>query len=318
MDLNQFVAWAPAQGPLLYPGQPADDRGQCYQLINFYLTQVWHVGLIYRNYAYQLLEGARAAGIFEVVTNNPNDSNQLPPVGAVVVFLPSLPGSGGMGHTDIFLQALGATAWVGLDANWGGTVAHKVTHNWAYVAGWFYPKAGQGAGPAPAAAPVVQPTVTPQGDEMIANTDQAAKAYGLLRLDGVISQDEIDQTAGKRSWAQFANDAQPEVAQRNAHFKEMQTTIDSQNQTITNLTGSLSDANTSAADKQTALAEALQKIANDNSDMATLHDQIAEINSNPVMQAQIKAAALAKQPSNFGKFLASLIPIFSKLKFNKK
>src|SRR5258708_7631099 len=136
MDLNQFDVWAESQPPLLYPGQNEDNRGQCYQLINFYMAQVWHVGLIYRTYAYQLLEGARTAGIFEVVTNDPTNPNQLPPAGAVVVFNTALPGSGGLGHTDIFLQALGTAAWIGLDANWGGKVAHKVTHNWGYVAGW--------------------------------------------------------------------------------------------------------------------------------------------------------------------------------------
>lgn len=317
--LDQFVSWATSQGPLLFPGQPEKFRGECYQLINFYLNKVWGRPLIYRDYAYQLLDGARAAGTYEVVANDPNDPNQLPPIGAVVVFSTALPGSGGMGHTDIFLQAVGTAAWVGLDANWGGKVAHKVAHNWNYVAGWFYPKAGQGAGPVPASIPTVQAPITSQGgDEMIVNQDQAVKAYGLLRLEGGPSQDEINGTAGKRSWAQFANDAQPEVAQRNSHFKDMQTTINNQNQVITDLTIKLTDTETTAAFKQAALTDALAKIASDNADMASLHDQIAEFNNNPVVKAQNAAAALAKKPSNAAKFLASIISAFSKFNFSKK
>ena len=59
----------------------------------------------------------------------------------------------------------------------------------------------------------------PQGDEMIANHDQAQKLYKMLRPNSNPSSDELNSTAGRRSFAQFINDAQNEVAQRDAHLK---------------------------------------------------------------------------------------------------
>lgn len=311
MNLDQFTDWAQLQPPLLYPPNRAEDAGQCYQLVNFYMDMVWHRPLIWQPFAYLLMKGAEATGTYEVIYNNPNDPNQLPPRGAVVVFDRSLPGSAGMGHTDIFLQAYGTGAWIGLDANWGGKVAHKVTHNWSYVVGWFYPKSQPA--PAPAATPAPQ-----GGDEMISTIQDAINIYKMLRPNGNPSQDEIDGTAGRRTYKQFVSDAQPEISQRDQSFNAMQATINSQNATITDLTTKLTDAEATGQEKQAALTESLQKIASDNADLATLHDKVAEFNANPVVKAQNAATAMSKQPSNAGKLLASFISAFSKFSLSKK
>lgn len=318
MNLDQFASWAPAQGSLLWAPSPAREylRGQCVQLVCYYVNMVCGKDVIWDDAA-GWYEDGRLSDEYDRIANNPNDPNQVPQRGDIIVWNKSLPGSGGAGHIAVVLSCNpGSAVFVSLDQNWGGKTPHQVTHNWSYVEGWLRPK-GQAAPAAAPAAPAATPA--PQGgDEMIADANQARQAYGLLRLDGNVSQDEINGTAGRRSWEQFANDAVPEVTQRNQHFADMQTTINNQNSTITDLTGKLTDANVSAADKQAALKDALEKIASDNADMATLHDKIAEFNANPVVKAQQKAAELSKQPSNFGKFLASLFSAFGKMKFGKK
>lgn len=87
------------------------------------------------------------------VVNNPNDPNQLPSPGDLVCFAPSTPGSDGYGHIDIFVKDLGNHQWQGFDSNWNGKAAKLVTHNWAYVMGWYTPKED----PAPAPNPVPLP-----------------------------------------------------------------------------------------------------------------------------------------------------------------
>ncbi len=57
------------------------------------------------------------------------------------------------------------------------------------------------------------------GVEMIADANQATQIYKMLRPNGGPSQAEIDGTAGKRSFADFLNDAQGEIAQRDTNIQ---------------------------------------------------------------------------------------------------
>lgn len=75
---------------------------------------------------------------YKRVFNNPNDPHQLPPVGAIIFWKYSLPGSGGNGHTATVLARDGS-GFTSFDQNWGGAYAHRVRHNWNYVAGWIIP-----------------------------------------------------------------------------------------------------------------------------------------------------------------------------------
>lgn len=309
---------------LLYAPSPAREylRGQCVQAVCFYVTAnghpvEWADAYYWRRLADQYPDQ------YEWIDNT---TSAVPQPNDIIIWNTALAGSGGSGHIAVCLSA-NFNNFVSVDQNWGGKTVHAVTHNYNQVAGWLRFRS---AAPAQAPAPAPAAAVTSGGDEMIANADQAHKAYQLLRPNGGGSLDEINATAGKRSWIGFANDAQGEVAARNAAIKgqadqlgNMQGIINNQNATITDLTTKLTDSATSAQEKQAALTEALTKIASDNADMATAHDTILDLNkmvdgfqNNPVVKAQQKAAELTKAPSNVGKLLASLFSAFGK--FNKK
>lgn len=172
---------------------------------------------------------------------------------------------------------------------------------------------------------------------MIANENQAHQAYQLLRPNGDGNQAEIAATAGKRSWAQFATDAQGEVQARNAAIRdtqsklgEMQGIIDSNNQTVTELRDTISNAQISNAEKQIRLDAALNQIANDNTQLTTLHDQVSDLQGKLADPLQAASAAvdgavkLAKEKAGksggfavaFFRFLLNikLSKIFPKLK----
>lgn len=327
MNLDQFYNEHNGKGED-YDGAPADDPIQCVDLPKFYLKECFGVNPGAWGDAHDYFDGvgsARMAALgWTKVPNNPSDPNQVPPRGAIVVWSANLPGSGGGGHIDIcWSSSPGAATFVGFDQNWGGKAAKLVTHNWSYLLGWWLPPSA----PAPAQAAPVS-TTNSGGTEMIADANQAHEAYQLLRPNGDGNADEINGTAGRRTWAQFASDAQAERQARDAALRDqstalgnMQGTINSQNSTITDLTTKLNDATLSNQDKQTALTTALQKIANDNADMATAHDQITDLSgkvtgyeNNPIVKAQAAASALAKKPSSFAKLLASFMASFAKFK----
>ena len=118
---------------------------------------------------------------------------------------------------------------------------------------------------------------------MIANEDQARDAYALLRGSrDALSQDELNATAGHRTWANFARDARGEVAAREAGRKaqaeqlaNMQGLINQLNQTITDITN---QGNATKADKDVALS----KVAELTIQLETAHDQIVELQNKPI------------------------------------
>lgn len=304
---------------LLYAPSPAREylRGQCVQAICFFVTENGHP-----------VDWADAYFWKNLASAYPNDYEWIPYTPGfvpqpndIVIWLPSLPGSGGAGHIAAFITGNTST-FVSADQNWGGKTVHAVTHNYNYVAGVLRFTS----------APAAPATTTQGGIEMIADTNQAHQAYQLLRVNGDGSPDEISATAGHRSWAQFASDAQPELAARNQAAKDkdvalanMQSLINTQNQTVSDLTQKLTDVTSTAQDKQAALTEALTKIASNNADLATQHDTIVELDkkveaysSNPIVKAQEKAAALTNTPSSIGKVLASILGAFGKFKSGKK
>lgn len=69
--------------------------------------------------------------------------NSRPQRGDLVYWLPTLPGSGAAGHVDICLSNTkdNKHGFLGFDQNWSGKYAHRVTHDFAYVAGYMRPKA---------------------------------------------------------------------------------------------------------------------------------------------------------------------------------
>lgn len=135
--LQQFIIQESGR-IVLFDGNPTDG-GQCVQLAAKW-CQFIGLPVEWANAAAWFLDETSAfSQKWTKVVNNPNNPNQLPSPGDLVCFAPSLPGSDGYGHIDIFVKDLGNHEWQGFDSNWNGLTAKLVTHNWAYVMGWYTP-----------------------------------------------------------------------------------------------------------------------------------------------------------------------------------
>ena len=338
ISLDQFYNNHVGKG-MDYDGAPSNDPIQCVDLAKFWLNEGYGVNPGAWGDAHAYFDGAGAAALirlgWQVIPNDHNNPSQVPPRGAIVVWAHNLPGSGDGGHIAVCWSATpGAATFISFDQNWGGKAAKLVTHNWSYVLGWLLPPGGRGGAEA---APAAVTTPQIQGDEMIADTTQAHEAYQLLRPNGDGNSDEIAGTAGRRSWAQFAKDAQPEVAARNQnlqqqsqHMADMQGVINTTNETITQLRTTIASDAVTNTDKQKALDDALAKIASDNAEMTTLHDQVTDLQAkiaDPLASASAAlndVAGIAKDKAGksggflvaFFKFIMQLnvAKIFPKLK----
>ncbi len=284
---------------LLYAPRPDREylRGECVQGVCIYVTDngypvMWADAYYWKNAAKQFPDK------YEWIENTPN---AVPQPNDIMIWLTSLPGSGNAGHIAACIRPLpGTGTFISADQNWGGRTVHQVTHNYNYVAGWLRFKS--------AAQPAPQPK--PQGDEMIADANQAHLAYKLLRPNGDGSDAEINATAGKRSWVQFASDAKAEVASRDANITGMQNTINGQNERITALLQQINEASDVTTSAKADLTKALAQIANDNAELATLHDQITSMTPS-----QDAASQQADQTAKG--LLARILDLLSKLRFHR-
>lgn len=119
-------------------GDTPENKNQCVGLCEVWLDTLGvNTPHIWGN-AKDLLTNA-PTDKFEVVTNDPNDYNQFPPVGAILVFGKEY--GNGYGHCGIVLRANGYTFSL-FDANnpVGSTPTITNYHNYAAVLGWFYKK----------------------------------------------------------------------------------------------------------------------------------------------------------------------------------
>lgn len=88
--------------------------------------------------AYDWWSGNAYADKYDRVAFN---GKNRPPKGALVIWGPQTPGSGGAGHIAVAVSApAGQNTFVSYDSNWGGKTAHQVTHDWNNVVGWLVPK----------------------------------------------------------------------------------------------------------------------------------------------------------------------------------
>jgi septal ring factor EnvC (AmiA/AmiB activator) len=118
------------------------------------------------------------------------------------------------------------------------------------------------------AEPTPQPTQTiPQGDEeMIQTEDQARKMYALLRPNAQADQGELDQTVGKRTYEQFVNDAQAEVASRDQSLSAEVAQIDTlvqQAAQVPQLQQQVTDLTSQAQQLTARVADLTAKLAQD-------------------------------------------------------
>lgn len=140
MDYDRHIQRYNGQS-LLWAPSPAREylRGQCVQQICFYVTDnglpmAWADAKDWWNHP-------ALTGRFDFITNNPNDANQVPPRGAVLIWNGAMPGSGGAGHIAIMDHTNGPNSFISFDSNWGGKTCHFVQHNYSYLIGWMVPKA---------------------------------------------------------------------------------------------------------------------------------------------------------------------------------
>lgn len=300
MNLDEFYGKYNGQS-VLYAPSPAREylRGQCVQLVAQYVSEVWNKPVIWAD-AYDWYASGRLPDQYVRVANDHNDPNQVPPRGALMIWAPNLPGSGGAGHISICWDArAGSTSFISFDSNWGGKIAHLVTHNWQYVVGWIIPRG----------LPTITPAPQQGGDEMIANVEDADLIYKMLRPNGGASPDEINGTTGRRTFHNFVHDALPELRVRDANlakqqeeFGKMQNTINELNKTITDLrTSQTEDVQERAAEQRAAQ----EKISYLTSQLETHHDKITQLQNANI---PLEGAAAAAKPNWLTGFILSLLP----------
>lgn len=242
-----------------------DNVGQCVQPVGFYIRDYLKKPLLYRN-AYYLIEMAAT------YPNDwgwiPNSAAATPLPGDIILWDPKLPNSGNAGHVAVCVTPRpGTGTFVSFDSNWGGKYCHLVTHNYDYVAGWLRPKYVAPAPPVPASS-------QPKGDPPM-NPDEEREAYEI------VLERPMEGAASGRSGITFMRGARGELAiKRQAiaqQMNSMSSTINTQNQTITDLDAKLRDSTLSNAEKQKALNEALATMASTNAELTTAHDTIIDL-----------------------------------------
>ncbi len=136
---DQFISDYDGKKNVSFDGIP-ENAGQCVQSVGFYVRDYLHLPVYYSDAAnwFTNFDRSPLPGAFTKIPNNPNDANQVPATGDIMIWNGSLPNSGGAGHIAIFLNA-SAGGFISFDSNWGGKYCHKVTHNWTYVLGWLHP-----------------------------------------------------------------------------------------------------------------------------------------------------------------------------------
>lgn len=100
-------------------------------------------------------------GAFDFIANDPNNANQLPSRGDIIIWNGNVPGSEGFGHIAIWDMKT-PSGFQSLDQNWAGKWVHFVpNHSWQWVIGWMHPKAQTPPAPTPDPVPAPVPVPTP-------------------------------------------------------------------------------------------------------------------------------------------------------------
>ena len=113
--------------------------------------------IVYGN-AYQWINNYIMLSAYDWIDNNPNDPNQLPERGDIIVWNQHSVGSGGYGHIAFYDMQIDNTYFQSFGQNWGGHQMHFQTVLWANVAGWYHIKQEVAAPvPTPDPEPVAPP-----------------------------------------------------------------------------------------------------------------------------------------------------------------
>lgn len=143
--------------------------GQCVDLADFYMRDVWGIPPFFVTGAVDLF--GHRPDLIEWIANNPHDANQVPLPGDMIIWhLDRLVGTGINGHVDIFLSGrAGLDAFTGFDENWPiGSKPHPQAHTYEGVRGWGKrrhavppPVPAPAPKPPPVPSPPLPPPVTP-------------------------------------------------------------------------------------------------------------------------------------------------------------
>lgn len=133
--------------------------GQCVDLADFYMRDVWGIPPFFVTGAVDLY--GHRPDLIEWIANDAGNPNQFPRPGDMVIWhLDAQVGTGINGHVDIFLSG-GGLKFTGLDENWPiGSKPHPQLHNYQGVRGWGRRRH---ALPAPPPAPAPGPPPSPPG-----------------------------------------------------------------------------------------------------------------------------------------------------------
>lgn len=197
-------------------GRKADYDGQyggeCVDLYNFYMRDVWGLNP-YRfggvEYAHQLRYNLAQYPEIEWVDNNPNDPNQIPPIGAVVIFDDRFVIKGG--HVGIADNGTSNTSLLLFDQVGNPVEEYEKPpstrrYNWNNVLGWAILKKNV-------------PGESGGGIEVIQSMDQADKLYRLARPNGGGSSEELSGWVGKPFTA-YLGAVQPEIRIRDEALRQ--------------------------------------------------------------------------------------------------
>ncbi len=158
------------------------------------------------------------------------------------------------------------------------------------------------------------PQQTPQGgDEMIANADQATKIYHMLRPNGGANQDEINGTAGRRTFAAFLNDAQPEINARDQNLRAQTDQLNNQAVIIGQLNSAVQNAQNLASADALKDAEVAKQLDDAHAQIEVLTTQLTATHTTlQGLQAALPTAdpappAPEKGPSLLVKVIAAFL-----------
>jgi hypothetical protein len=181
-------------------GTRTADAGQCTAVAHYWQKSLG-LPIVYGD-AFQIFDNAPSEQYYKT----PWGPNMIAPSGSIIIWN-SYPENkngvgtgphllGGAGHIAVVISA-NSTGFVSLDQNWPtGSVVKMVSHDYAGVKGWLYPKVlGNSEGGLPEATKQDEP-------EMIKTPDQMNALFRAFRGRNAV-QGELDKFVGKASYEQM-------------------------------------------------------------------------------------------------------------------
>lgn len=192
MTREQAIDWCKAQlGKALdYDGQYS---AQCVDFFNFYYRQLTGRNPYSDGFG---VPGAKdlwnvRVGDFEYIANDPNDVNQLPSPGDIIIYSGNMPGTGGYGHVAI----VGESKNVYYEQNYGGMFVKRNTRQFnGHEIGWLSFKGFNQGGDMAINPDFIRNMFRWVGGREASDQDIATHMTGTPQslLDGFIRHDDLE------------------------------------------------------------------------------------------------------------------------------